>query len=169
MSRRLHTAALGVVALVLLATSTAMAGDARPWTGHSAGQTWFDLENPKACDAGITTRADEPAISSHVGRSFLVMSHCPTGDPADNYHDSDFALHAANGDVLYGTYVGTIDEFSEILGTEFVSTIHLTITGGTGRFEGATGSAVMEVRAIFEGYDDLSWPWRVSWEGELRY
>lgn len=169
MSRRTCIATLGVVLLLLASASSVLAGSARPWAGHAEGQSWFDLDNPKACDAGITTRVEEPAIASHVGAGFLVLAHCPTGDPADNYHDADLTLYAADGDAIIGEYRGTLDVFVEEVGSEITSTIDLTITGGTGRFDGASGSAVMVVHAIFEGWDDMSWAWSASWEGTLTY
>jgi hypothetical protein len=112
---------------------------------------------------------NEPATASHFGEAYIVTAHCPTGDPADNFADSDLSLYAANGDAVFGTYVGTLDEYTEVLGEKITFTLHLTITGGDGRFEGATGSAVMKGYAVFEGYDDLSWAWSMSWEGTLDY
>ena len=172
MRRYSWMAVLVALALSLSLTASVEArtgGSDRPWSGSAAGQTWFDVANPKDCGAGITTRADEPAIATHFGAAFIVMSHCPTGDPADNFADAEFALVAANGDAVYGTYAGTIDEYSEVIGAVGTFTVHLTVTGGDGRFEGATGTAVMKAHVIFEGYDDLSWPWWVSWEGTLSY
>lgn len=158
--------------LVIASASGALAGAGgtdRPWVGSASGEAWFDLTNPKACAAGVTTRVDEFALTSHFGRAVYVNAHCPTGNPADAYHDSYFALIAPNGDAIYGTYTGTLDQYSEVIGAELISTVHLTITGGTGRFEGATGSAIQEVRVIWEGYADLAWPYSVTWEGTLSY
>jgi hypothetical protein len=171
MYRRIGAAALAAAMLVLISAPAITARDevARPWTGVSVGQTWFDLSNPRDCAAGITTRVDQPASASHFGRAFLVMAHCPTGDFADNFADASFTLLAANGDSVRGTYVGTIDGYSEVIGEEIFGTINITITGGSGRFEGASGSAVMEWHTIFEGYDDLSWAWWASWSGTLTY
>ncbi|MGE5156075.1 MAG: hypothetical protein ACM3JP_01090 [Betaproteobacteria bacterium] len=169
MSRQLRVAAAMAALLLLASAAAAMAGADRPWAGHAAGQTWFDLANPKGCEAGITTRTEEPAIATHFGAAFLILSHCPTGDNADNFHDADFALYGANGDAVYGHYVGTIDVYTEVVGEEMLFTIYLTITDGDGRFEDATGSAVMKGGAVFEGWDDLSWAWWASWAGTLDY
>jgi hypothetical protein len=162
---------LAAAMLVLVAAPTVVARDSvdRPWTGASVGQTWFDETNPKACADGITTRVDQPAIASHFGQAFLVMAHCPTYDFADNFADSSFTLIAANGDAVFGTYWGTIDGYSEVIGEEIFGTIHLTVTGGEGRFEGASGSAVMTFHTIFEGFDDFSWAWWATWNGTLSY
>jgi hypothetical protein len=171
MYRRIGAAALATAMLLLAAAPgvTAQNTVERPWSGSSVGQTWFDVSNPKDCAAGITTRVDQPAIASHFGRAFLVTAHCPTGDFADAFGDADFTLIAANGDAVFGTYVGTIDGYSEVLGEEIFGTIQLKIMGGDGRFEGASGTAVMTFHTIFEGYDDLSWAWWASWNGTLTY
>lgn len=171
MFKRFGAVALAAAMLVLAAAPAVVARDSvdRPWTGASVGQTWFDETNPKDCAADITTRVDQPARASHFGQAFLVMAHCPTYDFADNFADSSFTLMAANGDAVFGRFVGTIDGYSEVIGDEIFGTIHLTITGGDGRFEGAGGSAVMKFRTTFEGYDDYSWAWWASWTGTLSY
>ena len=172
MRRHITAAVLGVSILVLWAAPGGVAAGAapdRPWAGHSTGQTWFDVTNPKGCDAGITTRVDQPAMATHFGNAFLVMSHCPTGVLSDNFADSEFTLIGANGDAVFGTYVGWLDGYDEVLGDQFFGTLTITITGGSGRFEGASGSAVMEIHSIFEGYDDLSWAWWAAWRGSLSY
>ncbi len=172
MRMHIRWAFLFAAVLVIASASGALAGaggSERPWVGSASGEAWYDVANPKECGAGITTRVDELAIASHFGRATYVTAHCPTGDPADAYADSDFTLIAPNGDAVFGTYTGTLDQYIEVIGAEGFSTVHLTITGGTGRFEGATGSAIQEVHFIFEGYDDLAWPWWVTWEGTLSY
>jgi hypothetical protein len=171
---RRHSAIASVLALVLVLASAsgvlARAPDVeRPWWGHADGQAWFDETNPKDCPAGITTRVEEHAIASHLGSSHISMSHCPTGNPAFSFGRAGIALIAANGDAVFGSYVGTTEQYEEVIGAEGIQLVYITVTGGTGRFESATGSAVMEVHFIFEGYDDLSWPWWATWEGTLSY
>lgn len=171
MRRHIGVAAVLTMLLVLSSASGALAGphgSNRPWAGSAVGETWFDFEdNPKGCEVGFTTRAEEPAIASHFGAAFIVFSHCATYDPADNFVDSDFSLTAANGDGVFGTYWGTLDQYVEEVGEEGVFTLYLTLTGGEGRFEGATGSAVIKAHVIVE--EDSSWPWWVTWEGMLTY
>jgi hypothetical protein len=168
--KRLNTIAVAaILALAAAAPAGVSADSARPWSGHAVGVTSFDGANPKDCLAGYTTLVDEPAIASHFGAAYLVMSHCATGDFSDNFADSDFVLYSANGDAVYGEYVGTIDQYIEELGAEGLFTLEMTITGGDGRFEGATGSAVMDGHFTFEGYDVDSWAWWASWQGTLEY
>lgn len=172
MSRRVVAAVVTALLLVLASVAPIAAGDdgaSRPWSGRSSGQSWFDVSNPKGCGAGITTRVQEPAVATHFGATLLTMSHCPTGDFAANYANADISFVAANGDAIFGTYVGNLYDYEEVVGHVYGSTIQVTITGGDGRFEGATGAAVMEVHGIFEGYDDLSWAWWATWKGSLSY
>jgi hypothetical protein len=172
MLKRLPVAAvLAMIAVLALATSSlgAAGGSNRPWSGYSVGQTWFDPTNPMGCPAGVTTRVHQPAMATHFGSAYLVMDHCPTGDFGDFAADGTFILTAANGDAAFGTYAGTIDQYDEVIGAEWLLTVDLTVTGGTGRFEGASGTAVMKVSLIFEGYGVASWPWSASWRGSLTY
>lgn len=172
MLKRLPVAALlAVIAVIALASNSlgAVGGSNRPWSGQSVGETWFDTANPMDCAAGITTRVHQPALATHFGSAFLVMDHCPTGDFADFAAGGTFTLTAANGDAVSGTYSGTIDQYQEVIGAEWLLTADMTVTGGTGRFDGAAGTAVMKVSLIFEGYGVPSWPWAATWRGTLTY
>jgi hypothetical protein len=66
---------------------------------------------------------------THLGRFHGVSSHCAQGP---TYGDGIVSITAANGDRLDGTYSG---------GTSVGGALHDTVafTGGTGRFDGATG------------------------------
>ena len=69
---------------------------------------------------------------SHVGRVSWTTEHCFQLF-AGTFGDADLVITAANGDKLYGTYEGVMTGE-----TTWVET--LIITGGTGRFEGASGT-----------------------------
>jgi hypothetical protein len=83
-------------------------------------------------------------------------------------------LTAANGDELYGTY-------DYVPGPP--TPIPVTWTGGTGRFEGVSGSALMTWRVVqqfipgcnpvpnpFPCYDFfVPWPWTATLEGTISY
>jgi hypothetical protein len=66
---------------------------------------------------------------THLGRFHGVSSHCAQGP---TYGDGMVSITSANGDRLDGTYHG---------GTSVAGALHDTVvfTGGTGRFDGATG------------------------------
>ena len=80
--------------------------------------------------------------ATHLGRFTGQMEHCsqlvwtPQGPAGATYGDGRFTLSAANGDTITGTYVN--DE-SGIDASGFWFRDDWTITGGTGRFAGATG------------------------------
>jgi hypothetical protein len=71
-----------------------------------------------------------------VGSFALVMPHVV--DPETRIATGTFEIVAANGDKLVGTMVGRATPTGTLNVLQIVEI--LTITGGTGRFEGATGS-----------------------------
>jgi hypothetical protein len=75
---------------------------------------------------------------THGGRFEGTASHCEQLGLAPGvtttYTDGTFSVRIASGDMLEGRYDnGTVDEQTGVLRDTF------TFTGGTGRFEGATG------------------------------
>ncbi|KAB7739387.1 hypothetical protein GA707_20350 [Nostocoides sp. F2B08] len=75
---------------------------------------------------------------------------------------------AANGDALYMTYTGSAPFPAP--GTEvIVGTTTATITGGTGRFEDATGTVEMVFEIQFEGFEDPSWAAIWTMTGMINY
>lgn len=69
---------------------------------------------------------------SHLGRVSWTTEHCFQLF-AGTFSDADLVITAANGDELYGTYAGVMTGE-----TTYVET--MVITGGTGRFAGASGT-----------------------------
>jgi hypothetical protein len=77
--------------------------------------------------------------ASHLGRFSYTMQatvNLPTGTST-----GAFVLSLSNGDVIHGTTTGQSDPFPNPSG-HVVETV--TITGGTGRFQGATGSLILD-------------------------
>jgi hypothetical protein len=71
---------------------------------------------------------------SHIGRFTLVAQDDESGFP---YITGIVTITAANGDQIFATHTGFAQELGGgMLQVDFVN----TITGGTGRFTGATGS-----------------------------
>jgi len=71
-------------------------------------------------------------VVSHLGRVTWTTEHCFQLF-AGTFGDAEVVITAANGDTLFGTYNGMMTS-----DTTFAETF--VITGGTGRFTGATGS-----------------------------
>jgi len=159
--RRVVVAAFVTVIALALVAPAATAKDGRPFWGRSSGVTTF-YDNSKGCAAEVTTKVDLPAMASHLGRSRLITSHCPTGVGIE---DGDLTLIAANGDHLLGTYVGDVTASEDF--SVFYATLTITFDGGTGRFDDAHGTAVM--KAIAFAADGPEWPWSATWSGWLTY
>lgn len=160
--RRVFSAALVALIVFTLSATAVTAQTDRPLWGWSSGvTTWYD--NEKDCEAGVTTKTDLPAFTSHLGRSQLIMSHCPVDFSIAN---GDLTLVAANGDQLVGTYVGDVTAEEDF--SVFYATLTITFTGGTGRFDDADGSAVMYA-VVINGGDAPEWDWSATWWGTLAY
>lgn len=134
------------VAIALLASAIpAVAGQSveRPFkeslTGHLIGMVYA----PNMIDGDtFDGRCSEPSqwIStmegtgqvSHLGKVTWTTEHCFQLF-AGTFGDAELVITAANGDKLYGTYNGVMTGE-----TTFIET--MVITGGTGRFVGASGA-----------------------------
>lgn len=163
--RRVAVAAFVTVIALALIVPAATAKDGRPFWGRSSGVTTF-YDNSKGCAAEVTTKVNLPAMASHLGRSRLITSHCPTETGMDN---GDLTLIAANGDRLIGTYVGDVTPSEDF--SVFYATLTITFDGGTGRFDDAHGTAVMKAIASVPagGFEAPEWPWSATWSGWLTY
>jgi hypothetical protein len=92
----------------------------------------------------LLTTLEGGGTATHVGKYTIVNSHCV--DPNTGALTAgSFTKTAANGDQLFGTYVGnsSVIQPPAPVGI-FAVTGTLTYTGGTGRFAGITGTATME-------------------------
>jgi hypothetical protein len=94
------------------------------------------------------TTIDLHGTAAHLGRVTIVASHCTQFDAFTTpnpgvFQDGEMTVTAANGDELWLEYAGhflfTPGDTPEV-GVSEISFTTVTVTGGTGRFEGATGS-----------------------------
>jgi len=88
-------------------------------------------------DCLLTVEVHGTGPSTHLGRLTVDQSNCaaPLGTTFA-ITDGEFTLTAANGDRIVGTYSGELVPLAPPL---FSIDGPFTITGGTGRFTGATG------------------------------
>ncbi len=176
MARRYGTIGL-VLLLMLTAMSAAAAGPKgidRPFKGNVAGEATFLLDNPLACPGppvgfGITTRTDAEGTASHLGLVTQRAAHCPLFN--NQLIMGKAVFEAANGDELHADYVGTATPVPPNIGDPIFSTAIMTFdpVESTGRFAGATGSAVFEAELVFEGFADPAWPLVATLQGVLSY
>ncbi len=125
-------ALIGLFVVVALALPTyATAGDQMPLHGSENGT--FQLLGP--CETGgIALHVNGTGHATFLGSYSGDYREC--FDPATGaVTNGTFTLTTANGDKLYGTYAGQ----AVAAGANVVYDDPGTITGGTGRFAGATG------------------------------
>ena len=77
--------------------------------------------------------------ATHLGTLAFSLAHCTKMGEAITISDGQAELVAANGDVLYYDYGNARFSFPDE--TTACALIEATFAGGTGRFEGATGTA----------------------------
>jgi hypothetical protein len=123
-----------VLALGVLAPGTALGkagGTDRPVQGSGSGTTVLDLGT-------LAFVTDSTSVMSHVGRSTVDIDgvFTPTG-PSTFTVAGSLTLTAANGDQLFGDFSGS---GTNVASGGSTGTTATTITGGTGRFTGASGS-----------------------------
>lgn len=140
-----------IAALLLVAAvaAPAAAGDQQTFRGSWTSADAFDFSAP-GCPAGtlLRYRTEGRTTFTHLGLTTVSMTHCTymSGPaPSGGWRDGEITLTAANGDELYlqddGRFDLTVNEagpnppFSAAAGTST-----WIVTGGTGRFDGATGS-----------------------------
>ena len=138
-----------------------------PFAGTVTGETAFDFANPKGCASGFTAIGTGTGTASHIGRTTWESQHCL--GPNNTFGDSELVLTAANGDEIHLTYTGSCLGEIPAVGDSFTCSGHALVTGGTGRFDQATGHLQWGSTVVFEGFDDMSWPGTWTWNGTIRY
>lgn len=122
------------IALAFLPASPAEAGDCVTFrgTGYSTSSSFTPGVFP-VIGVGHT---DADWLATHLGRSTATSSVTLIWTPAGVWFEGPTVLTAANGDQLHFNGSGWQDENLQAEGTWLV-------TGGTGRFAGATGSGTV--------------------------
>lgn len=167
---------LAVAATFLMAFMPAASAHHRSgelYLGYVEGEITFDVDNPQGCVAPFTTVTDTSGWALRTGRTDMHSAHCyvPIGPPEDNLgmaQNTEMVFTASNGDEIHATYEVTIYGTAEV-GDKIVAKGTVTFTGGTGRFEHATGSAYIRNVITFDGFEDPAWPARAFWIGRIDY
>ena len=108
------------------------------------------------CDARLFLEG--AGTATHLGLFTITLGFCGRGDGTLDNGTGTFV--AANGDLLNITFHGVSDGGHPVL--HFTS--YVTFTGGTGRFEGATGTAT--VNGIFDATTGAG---PADWDGTITF
>jgi len=142
--RRLSIAMVTAVALclglsVLVLPNRALAGSQVPFKGSDVGH----FEIPGLCqDGSARVVIGGTGTATHLGRYTYAANEC--FDPATGSFAGIHTFTAANGDRLFGSYAGQVTPTDDPDVASYQE--QLLITGGTGRFAGATG--VLEANGL---------------------
>lgn len=132
---RLHllTALVGILSLTLV--TAAVAADQVPFKGNLSLLN-VPASNNEGCPAGtIRFNVTGGGYVTHMGAVTLLETVC--FNPVDGTFTAQFTLTAGNGDTVSATAAGYTVPTSQIT---FIVHGQWSVTGGTGRFTGATGS-----------------------------
>lgn len=144
MNRRSWAVAIAAAVLCLAFAGPAVAKDpVRPFGGEAFGADVASA--PTGVCAGYlqTDTISGQGEFLHLGMATFTMTHCTNLDFATfsgTFELGVMTITAANGDMVFLTEHGTFQAGPLPTPTVSHATSWWTITGGTGRFEGATGS-----------------------------
>ena len=127
--------ALLALSLVLGSAAPVAAGDQLPFNGSLAGAVTVTPIEPPIASVVI----EATGTANQLGRFTVLVPHIV--NQAIRVGEGTYEFTAANGDTLTADFTGQ----ATLVAPGVLSTIETaTITGGTGRFAGATGSFIAE-------------------------
>jgi len=135
-----------------------------PFRGAVTGALEFGVANPQNCPSGVTGVSNATGTALHMGNMTYHTEQCV--NPSNGaVAGKVLVLTAANGDELHGTFDGQ-SKPGNVAG-QYTVEAKFTFTGGTGRFENATGMA--EMTGVLIQTATLSASGRWEWTGTIRY
>lgn len=156
-------------------SSLAMKAVDVPFSGVVTGTLRFDLANPQGCAAtpltggeGATGLSNATGTASHMGTVTYHTEQCliPHQGAPTEIVGKLLVLTAANGDEIHGTFSGET-RMDPVLNVPVVNAT-FGFSGGTGRFEHASGTAQMAAvltPTATVGFYTGRW----EWAGSIRY
>ena len=147
------------------AASASATKKARPIKGSVVGTVTFSGVNPAPPPAPPWLWATSDAVGdvSHMGDTVLWAKHAAALD----FGSDDMTFTAANGDMITCSYFGS-GALPPNIGDWYDLWTEITITGGTGRFAGATGHMHATVHIQFLPMDAV-WPAIWVFSGKIKY
>ena len=156
-------AATGSVMSGGAAMSSGMKGNDVPFSGAVTGQLQMSVNFARCSTPLRLGVSDATGNALHMGNMTYHTEQC-VNPQTGQITAGILVLTAANGDEIHGTFTGqarSVPGESHVL-ADFV------FTGGTGRFERATGEA--EMTAVLDVHLGVPpYPGRWEWTGAIRY
>jgi hypothetical protein len=139
-----------VYLFLVLAVSSLQAGELVPFRATWEGST---VSATLVAPGVVLVVSDGEGQATHLGRYFMSSPHFTY--LATGVVEGEQNFTAANGDVLNATFSGQLLPRADGC---LEGTLPATITGGTGRFDGATGSYDFHIVACPgpTGYDSVA-------------
>lgn len=159
----------GLLALATLVPAAAAGSIDRPFTGSVSGLA--GVGEDAACPIGLRTFGWGTGTASHLGLTRMTSHHCtpnpPFGPVPGPILGGVMTFIAANGDAVQSTYTGEVAPLAAEEGAAIHGVVHVTITGGTGRFDGATGHVEMTLEGVLHFASPMTATW--TWQGVIDY
>jgi len=166
---------LFLLALLLVLFSATVVGKSpnphpRPFKGSMSGEATFDFTTG-AC-LGITgapwqTIGYMEGKLTHLGKAEWFVSHCSTLDGLQLVNGEGIFV-AANGDELWMTYTAELISPFIVPGVVLYAQDNV-VTGGTGRFENASGKFQTQIAITLEDLTVLTTPASGEFAGAISY
>ena len=124
-----------LMVLLLVVTSIGVSADQVPFVSISTSTV--PGGTLPVCDAAhpVPVALVGTGHATHIGRFTEIQTHCVNSTTGE-FTSGRFTVTGANGDAIFGTYSGHIVPTTPTTGAIYGVFV---LTGGTGRFVGATG------------------------------
>ena len=161
-------AVCGLVALAFAPVAGAKRAGGVPFQGYLVGQVWFTYDEGSPSPVHLYSDSSGIGDVSHLGATTMTSRHpTPTGDQIAGGIGT---WVAANGDTVTFTYDGTAPFPALGKPSVIVAKTAFVVTGGTGRFDAASGSGTMTGYVHFPGeLGPGPWPVEWTWNGTIKY
>ena len=166
-----------LLSLAMVLSSVAVAGNGggpekahnphpRPIMGGLSGEATFPLSSECEAITGAWWQTHTAATGEmdHLGLTEHYSTHCSTLDGL-NLVDGEGTFVAANGDEVWTTYSAQLIAPPPVM----VFLTEYTVVGGTGRFEGASGTIIGLVYVTFLGMEAPAFPVEMTFAGTIAY
>ncbi len=140
---RIEAATIGLALAIAATVASPASSQTLPFTGTRENVNPLNPPGGRCVPPFFLTVNIAPGALSSTGTSNVsnftsTQSHCITSAPPTSIVDGQFTYTFEAGDTIFGTYTGNVAT-SGTPGT-FNAVENLIITGGTGRFIGASGT-----------------------------